>query len=58
MKNILFLTFLAFPLFVFSQDELYQSTRDDLNYGEFRPNNLAPRYGIAENQESYLEIYI
>jgi hypothetical protein len=48
MKNILFLTFLAFPFFVFSQDELYQSTRDDLNYGEFRPNNLAPRYGIAE----------
>lgn len=48
MKNILFLTFLAFPFLAFSQDELYQSTRDDLNYGEFRPNNLAPRYGIAE----------
>jgi len=48
MKNFLFLIFLAFPFFVFSQDELYQSTRDDLNYGEFRPNNLAPRYGIAE----------
>jgi hypothetical protein len=48
MNPILLLILLAFPLGLFSQDELYQSTRDDLNYGEFRPNNLAPRYGIAE----------
>lgn len=48
MKKIIFLFFLAFPFFSFSQDELYQSTRDDLNYGEFKPNNLAPRYGISE----------
>ena len=48
MKTIFLYLFLILPFILFSQDELYQSTRDDLNYGEFRPNNLAPRYGIAE----------
>jgi len=33
---------------IFSQEELYQTTRDEFNYGEFRPNNAAPIYGIAE----------
>lgn len=33
---------------MFSQEELYQTTRDEFNYGEFRPNNTAPIYGIAE----------
>ena len=33
---------------MFSQEELYQTTRDEFNYGEFRPNNSAPIYGIAE----------
>lgn len=48
MNKFLLTTLLILPLFLYSQDELYQSTRDDLNYGEFKPNNLAPRYGIAE----------
>jgi hypothetical protein len=48
MSNKFFYFFLLCPFFIYSQDELFQSTRDDLNYGEFRPNNLAPRYGIAE----------
>lgn len=33
---------------MFAQEELYQTTRDEFNYGEFRPNNSAPIYGIAE----------
>ncbi len=48
MNKFLLTTLLILLLFLYSQDELYQSTRDDLNYGEFKPNNLAPRYGIAE----------
>lgn len=39
--------------------EMAQSTIDDFNYGEFRPNNLAPRYGVAEKPGQLLgQIYI
>lgn len=47
------------PVLIFSQEDLYQTTRDEFNYGEFRPNNVAPIYGIAEKPGKLLgNIYI
>lgn len=48
MKTLILFIFLFIPLSLISQEELYQTTRDEFNYGEFRPNNTAPIYGIAE----------
>lgn len=48
MKTLILLSFFFIPLSLISQEELYQTTRDEFNYGEFRPNNSAPIYGIAE----------
>lgn len=48
MKTFILLSFFFIPLSLISQEELYQTTRDEFNYGEFRPNNLAPVYGITE----------
>lgn len=48
MKTFILLSFFFIPLSLISQEELYQTTRDEFNYGEFRPNNLAPIYGITE----------
>jgi len=49
MKTLIhLLVSLTSHLLVFGQEEMVQSTRDDLNYGRFRPDNLAPIYGISE----------
>jgi hypothetical protein len=48
MKTLILFSFFFIPLSLISQEELYQTTRDEFNYGEFRPNNTAPIYGIAE----------
>lgn len=48
MKTLILFSFSFIPLSLISQEELYQTTRDEFNYGEFRPNNTAPIYGIAE----------
>lgn len=48
MKTLILISFFFIPLSLISQEELYQTTRDEFNYGEFRPNNLAPIYGITE----------
>ncbi len=48
MKKLIFIIWCFIPFMMFSQEELYQTTRDEFNYGEFRPNNSAPIYGIAE----------
>lgn len=48
MKTLILFSFFFIPLSLISQEELYQTTRDEFNYGEFRPNNSAPIYGIAE----------
>jgi len=48
MKKLIFIICCFIPFMMFSQEELYQTTRDEFNYGEFRPNNSAPIYGIAE----------
>lgn len=48
MKTLILFSFLSIPFMMYSQEELYQATRDEFNYGEFRPNNSAPIYGIAE----------
>lgn len=48
MKTLILFIFFFIPLSLISQEELYQTTRDEFNYGEFRPNNTAPIYGIAE----------
>lgn len=48
MKILIFLSCSFIPYMIFSQEDLYQTTRDEFNYGEFRPNNAAPIYGIAE----------
>lgn len=48
MKTLILFSFFIIPLSLISQEELYQTTRDEFNYGEFRPNNTAPIYGIAE----------
>lgn len=48
MKTLILFSFFFIPLSLISQEELYQTTRDEFNYGEFRPNNLAPIYGITE----------
>ena len=48
MEKLIFIICCFIPFMIFSQEELYQTTRDEFNYGEFRPNNSAPIYGIAE----------
>ncbi|MEY4030422.1 MAG: hypothetical protein RJA90_1670 [Bacteroidota bacterium] len=48
MKTLILFSFFFIPLSLISQEELYQTTRDEFNYGEFRPNNSVPIYGIAE----------
>ncbi|MDP4810489.1 MAG: hypothetical protein NWQ39_08400 [Saprospiraceae bacterium] len=48
MKKLIFIICCFIPFMMFAQEELYQTTRDEFNYGEFRPNNSAPIYGIAE----------
>lgn len=48
MKTLILFSFFFIPFMMYSQEELYQATRDEFNYGEFRPNNSAPIYGIAE----------
>lgn len=48
MEKLIVLIFSFIPFVIFSQEDLYQTTRDEFNYGEFRPNNVAPIYGIAE----------
>jgi hypothetical protein len=48
MKKLIFIICCFIPFMMFSQEELYQTTRDEFNYGEFRPNNSSPIYGIAE----------
>ena len=48
MKKLIFIIWCFIPFMMFSQEELYQTTRDEFNYGEFRPNNSLPIYGITE----------
>lgn len=48
MKTLILSSFFFIPLSLISQEELYQTTRDEFNYGEFRPNNSLPIYGITE----------
>jgi hypothetical protein len=48
MKTLILSSFFFIPLSLISQEELFQTTRDEFNYGEFRPNNSLPIYGITE----------
>ena len=59
MEKLIFIFCCLIPSLLISQEDLYQTTRDEFNYGEFRPNNVAPIYGIAEKPGKLLgNIYL